>query len=430
MTLQSARLTGDKVLENCLAGTHRMLQGETNELSVLRVQEALLSLGYSVGPTGADGIFGRRTGEAVTAYKTAKRLTPNDPVIGRLTARALDNDLYFDPPYNDPTFAEFSPFVVNHRLEQFVARELLVLFNAEVGLNSWRRMLGRFALKALSSGELLGIVASSRVVDLRIRFLEVANPVQPDPGTGESIAAEVFFTRLMENNWSNSHGYTSTFFVGDQPRALIIISDNVILGRVSFHQESNNTHAPATLLGVVIHELTHARNLVNIQALLGIADTDTAAYADTTLAQTQSATGVQTSRVLRSYVAEITARHVHWVVLRELAGTPGGIAIRTLPAEQLAAAAYHYFTKWKVIYDINGYGAGINAQGVWLALRQIELWLRLCAVQSFSEEVSENEQAQMLFQKAAQVCADQLANRTLDLDASENGVFPLPQDFH
>jgi hypothetical protein len=48
MPLRSARLTGDQVLENCLAGTHRMLAGEDG-LPVMRVQSALLDLGRSVG---------------------------------------------------------------------------------------------------------------------------------------------------------------------------------------------------------------------------------------------------------------------------------------------------------------------------------------------------------------------------------------------
>jgi hypothetical protein len=43
----SARLAGDPVLEECLAGRHRMLAGEQG-LSVKRVQQALLDLGLTV----------------------------------------------------------------------------------------------------------------------------------------------------------------------------------------------------------------------------------------------------------------------------------------------------------------------------------------------------------------------------------------------
>src|SRR3954462_8418203 len=97
MPLRSARLTGDQVLENCLTGGHRMLSGEDG-LPVLRVQSALLDLGRSVGPHGADGLFGPDTGAAVTAEKTDKGRVPMVPVVGPGTIRALDNDLFHDPP--------------------------------------------------------------------------------------------------------------------------------------------------------------------------------------------------------------------------------------------------------------------------------------------------------------------------------------------
>jgi hypothetical protein len=261
MPLRSARLTGDPVLDNCLAGRHRMLAGEDN-LSVKRLQAALIDLGRPVGPTGADGVFGPNTGTAVAAYKTAKGLVPSDPVVGPGTTAALDADLLVEPPILDPTFGEFSPFVVDHRLEQFVALELSALLR--VPLDSWRHMLGRFALTALNSGQLLGIVAQQRAFQLRDRFLAVADPVQ-------------------------------------------------------------QSGLPAPLQGIAVHELTHARNLVNIASLLAITDTDATAYADVPLAVIRSGSGTPTANTLRSYVAEVTARHVHWVVLQELAGTPGEI---------------------------------------------------------------------------------------------------------
>jgi hypothetical protein len=419
MPLRSARLTGDQVLENCLAGTHRMLAGEDG-LSVMRVQSALLDLGRSVGSKGADGIFGPDTGTAVTAYKTDKGLVPDDPVVGAGTTQALDDDLFHDPPNLDPTFAEFSPAVVDHRLEQFVARELLALLQAP--FDSWRRMLGTFALNALNSGALLGIIAQSRAVDLRDRFLAVADPVQPDGATAGN-----FFDDAISAG--GTLGNTVTFFVGGEPRAFIVIRDDVILGRASIVRQSDNTRAPTTLQGVVVHELTHARNLANSQALLATADTDTNAYADTGLAQTRSATGRQTARVLQSYVAEFTARHVHWVVLKEFAGTPGGIAVGELPADKLAAAALFYFVELPSVYDSNGYGAGINARDDAVRFHQLDLWLRLCASQSFSDIPADDEKSTLAFQAAAQFCAGQVANPTLDF-AQEDGVFPLIQDFH
>jgi hypothetical protein len=395
-----------------------MLNGDDG-LPVMRLQSALIDVGKPVGPRGADGVFGSDTGAAVTAYKTSKGLVPNDPVVGSGTAQALDDELFFDPPNLDPTFAEFSSAVVEHRLEQFVARELSLFLHAP--LDSWRRMLGMFALNALNAGTLLGIVAQSRARDLRDRFLAVADPVQPDGATAEN-----FFDGSVI--LGNAHGLTVTFFVDGQPRAFIVIHDDVILGRASFLRESDNTHAPESLQGVLVHELTHVRNLANIQALLATSDTDTNAYADTALAQARSATGQPTARVLRSYVAELTARHVHWVVLQEIAGTPGGIAVGGLAADKLAAAALFYFVELPRVYDRNRYGACINAKGDAVRFHQLDLWLRLCAGQSFSDIPADNSQSVLAFQAAAQFCADQIAHPTLDF-AVEDGVFPLIQDF-
>ena len=69
MPVRSARLTGDPILEACLAGNHRMQEGE-DSLSLERVQSTLLDLARPIGPNGADGMFGPDTGAAVTAYKT------------------------------------------------------------------------------------------------------------------------------------------------------------------------------------------------------------------------------------------------------------------------------------------------------------------------------------------------------------------------
>lgn len=276
-------------------------------LPVKRVQAALIELGHSLGPAGADGVFGSATGNAVTAYKTAKGLVPNDPVVGPGTSKALDDDLFFDPPALDPAFGEFSPAVVDHRVEPFVGLELIALFRAP--LDSWRHMLGRFALTALNSGELLGIVAQSRTQDLRNLFLAVADPVQAD---GLS-ASDFFDDRTIPGALGNTVG----FLVNGSPRAFIVINDDVILGRAFITRVSDGTRAHVSLLGVLVRELTHARNLTQTLALLETLDTDPDVYVDTALAQTLSATVAPTANVLRSYVNEIVARHVHWIVQKE-----------------------------------------------------------------------------------------------------------------
>lgn len=420
MPLRSARLTGDPVLKECLDGTHRMFAGEDN-LSVMRVQSALLDVSLSVGPRGADGIFGPATGAAVTAFKQRHSLRPDDPVVGQGTAQALDDDLLISPPELDPTFGEFSPAVVEHRLEQFVARELSAMLAAP--FDSWRRMLASFTLGALNSGELLGIVAMSRLEDLRDHFIASADPVQPD-GTS---AADAFQRDVTA---APAHGVTIRFTGGGgQTRSLILVKDEVILGRAVTHRSTDDTTAPETLLGVLVHELTHVRNQANSDALRALSDADTEVYADTGLAAQRTAvTGVSSAEATAAYVEEITARHVHWVVLQELAGTPGGIAVRGLQPDRLASAALFYFVEEGFLWDANQYGAGVNAQGDAVRFPQLDRWLQLCAAQSFSDVFDDDQQSTHVFQAAAQFCADQVTNPTFDFPA-DDGVFPLVSDF-
>jgi hypothetical protein len=59
---------------------------------------------------------------------------------------------------------------------------------------------------------------------------------------------------------------------------------------------------------------------------------------------------------------------------------------------------------------------------------QLDKWLRLCAAQSFSDRSEDDQQSTLAFQAAAQFCADQVTNPTLDF-AQEDGLFPLISDF-
>ncbi|AUT74005.1 S8 family serine peptidase [Paraburkholderia hospita] len=414
--LRSARLTGDPVLRSCLAGEHRMMAGEDG-LPVMRLQQALIDLGQPVGPAGADGAFGPDTGAAVAAYKADKGLVPDDPVVGPGTTRALDADLLFEPPGLDPTFAEFSPFVVEHRLEQFVALELASLLHAP--LDSWRHMLGRSALALLSSGALLGIVARSRLDDLKERFTRTADSMQ------RGMSADTLFSQAAD---SNNPAVTMMFSSGGTIKSFIVVNDTTILGRETIVRRVDGTLAPVTLQGVLVHELTHARNASALEALRATADTDALVYADTALAQARSATGSPSANVFRSFVSELTARHVHWVVLRELAGTPGSLAVLSLPADQLAEAALIYFVEISHLFDSNGYIAGINAQHDAKRFSQLALWLKHCADQSFSDVEDQDRQSTLVFQAAARVCAEWAVDGPLDVP-DESGLYPLPDDF-
>lgn len=416
--LRGPRFSGDPVLEECLAGRHRMLASEDG-LPVKRVQAALIELDFPVGPRGTDGVFGGDTGAAVTRYKTHKGLVPNDPVVGPGTSKALDDDLFVDPPTLDPAFAEFSAFVVAHRLEPFAALELRAMIGAP--LDSWRHMIGRFALVSLSSARLLGIVAQSRAVGLRDAFLAAADPTQ----LGGVTADELFDDAIIGGDALAS---TVTFQAGGEPRSFVVIRDDVILGRAVVVRSTDGTRAPATLQGVLVHELTHVRNRANSQALVATSDDDIDVYADTALARARSAASGRTSDVLDSFVAEMVARHVHWIIQKEEAGTPGNLAILALQADQLVGAVTFYFVEVGAIYDSNGYGAAISAQGDAVRLRQLELWLRICARQSFSDDPAQDEQSTLVFEAAAQHCADLIANPSFELPV-DDGLVPLPADF-
>jgi hypothetical protein len=63
---------------------------QTNAPYIARYQNALMWLGYSVGPTGADGKYGPNTAAAVKAFQTHAGLSPVDGEAGAATAKALD----------------------------------------------------------------------------------------------------------------------------------------------------------------------------------------------------------------------------------------------------------------------------------------------------------------------------------------------------
>ncbi|HWC26796.1 MAG TPA: peptidoglycan-binding protein [Solirubrobacteraceae bacterium] len=420
MALKCPRFAGDPVLERCLVGQHRMHAPEDG-LAVKRVQAALIALGRSVGAAGADGIFGPNTGAAVSQYKIAKGLSPSDPVVGAGTMAALDADLFFDPPTLDPAFGEFSPAVVARTLEPFVALELAALISAP--LNTWRHMLGRFARNALNSGLLLGIVARSRVNDLHPLYLAVADPTQDAGRT----APQHFDDQLAlpPNNRAPLGQMIPYLATTGNMQGFIVLRDDVVLGRAFTVRRSTGQRSAETVRSVVAHELTHLRNIDNSRQLQATPDTDATVYASTALAQQFSSAG-RTVDVLTTFVEEICARHVEWNIVKEAEGN--ALAITTLTGEQLVQAAIFYFIEEAFLFFDNGYMAAINAQGDQLRFRQLELWLRICANRSFSDDASEEARTRALFRAAADSCAAQLVNPASEFPEAL-GLSPLPQDF-
>jgi Putative peptidoglycan binding domain/D-alanyl-D-alanine carboxypeptidase len=62
-----------------------ILQGD----DVKAVQTKLIELGFDVGSTGADGLFGAATAKAVIEFQTQKNLNPIDGIVGSATKAAL-----------------------------------------------------------------------------------------------------------------------------------------------------------------------------------------------------------------------------------------------------------------------------------------------------------------------------------------------------
>ena len=81
--------------------THPTIQRGSKGPAVTEAQEELLARGYSVGPAGADGIFGNHTYQAVVSYQTDRSaghfwaLTfplDVDGIVGPQTWARLDPD--------------------------------------------------------------------------------------------------------------------------------------------------------------------------------------------------------------------------------------------------------------------------------------------------------------------------------------------------
>lgn len=71
--LTSARFAGDPLLQACFDDRARMTRGHRGA-SVQKVQQALVDLGYDLGPSGADAVYGERTWDAVKRFKANEAL--------------------------------------------------------------------------------------------------------------------------------------------------------------------------------------------------------------------------------------------------------------------------------------------------------------------------------------------------------------------
>lgn len=404
MAMRSARLSGDPVLNQCQAGTHRMLAPEQN-LSVMRVQEGLKTLGFF--DDDLDGFFGPVTGDAVTDYKQSRGLSPTDPVVGPGTSSTLDDELFFDPPSLDPAFGEVAGFVANHVVEPFVGFTLAPLIDSP--LNTQRHDVGSFMLSALNSGFLVGIVAASRVGDL-------LGDVRIPPDVKAQLAA-----------LGPAAGQARPFIGTDgRLHEVVVIGDPTVRGqRVLIHHPTGRKHK-VDLLGVLCHELTHVRNAGLNLALTPTFDTDT--FLDPVLAQRRTdETGFHTARVFAQFVEEMNARHVAWIIQRERAGDP--FAVRFLQPAVLSEAAHFYFAETDPVFmfDDNGYMGELRARGDAVIFQQIALWLRQTSKMTFSGNPQTQQTCAQVFRDAA-VSADVTALNPGVARPASDGLFPLLKD--
>lgn len=405
MALQSARLSGDPVLAQCLAGSQRMLAPEVS-LSVMRVQEGLRALGVFAGEL--DGIFGPLTGAAVTDFKRSQGLSPSDPVVGPGTSQALDDALFFDPPNLDPAFAEVADFVTRHVVEPFVALELAPLIRAP--LNSARHDVGSLILSTLKSGFLVGMVAASRVSDLlgdvRIPADLRASMANLGPAAGMAVP------------------FTGTDGLDHE---VVVIDDVTVRGQRTLIHHPSGRKNKVKLQEVLCHEMTHVLNGAADLAL--IPDTDSDVFLDTALAASRTqATGFRTARVFNQFASEMNARHIAFVIKHELVNDP--FAARFLPAVALSEAAHFYFAETDPVFmfDDNGYIQTILARGHAASYRQIALWLRQVSKMSFSTNPVANDISAQLFRDAADAADFTADNPDVPRPAGD-GLFPADKDF-
>ncbi len=94
--LRSPRFAGDEVLEGCY-DKERVLQRGDSGSAVMKIQEALIILGFPVPQVGANGIFGNETELAVRSYQEARGLSV-DGKVGPETIGSLDEEFLTGAP--------------------------------------------------------------------------------------------------------------------------------------------------------------------------------------------------------------------------------------------------------------------------------------------------------------------------------------------
>jgi hypothetical protein len=154
---------------------------------------------------------------------------------------------------------------------------------------------------------------------------------------------------------------------------------------------------------------------------------------DTTLAQSLSASHTtRTAQVFQQFADEMNARHVSWVIQKELAGDP--TAARFPQPAALAEAAHFYFAETDPVflYTDNGYLSTILGRGQQATYQQIALWLRHVATMRFCDNPGAKQISAQLFTDAADAAQapPPPARPTPTVTASTQGRKTSPELLH
>lgn len=105
-----------------------------NRNDVVALQNYLIGKGYNVGSTGADGKFGRNTGDALQSYISARASNTNTPAMNTDEARKLIGDLvnYSANPHLQAAYQAIDPTSQFGQNDQEVIKQLQARFNLPV----------------------------------------------------------------------------------------------------------------------------------------------------------------------------------------------------------------------------------------------------------------------------------------------------------
>jgi peptidoglycan hydrolase-like protein with peptidoglycan-binding domain len=376
MPLSTPRFAGDSTLNACLAGTHRMQQGEPDHAAVQKIQRALVDLGYlkSYGTGTIDGIYGPLTDAAVAKYKDQRNIRPSDGVVGPQTMARLDTEF----PTRAQDTGVFAALVATNRIDADIA-DLLNEFQG-FPASSFALQMSNFALQELNNNNLVGIVRAANAANLL---------GQVEPGNRQELNAIVAAGGTIPFNAESPR-------INDagRLRGFTIVSNDLLNESAPGHE----MHAFAQL--VLVHELTHFRNRVIGTQLFN--ETIVAAqYVDLATAQALQAAAVAagnpnqfTTNTRRLYVEENACRHVAWNVWRDIVLKTSLVIQTNLATGQLFHSAFD-FAKDGVspsgAYFDNTYMSQLLASSPTDFNRQVGIWFDTVRSLDFIDDATKNQ---------------------------------------